>query len=336
MRYIFYGAGAIGGIVGSKLHLAGHEVILIARGEHLRKIQQDGLTLNVPDDSMKLPIQAVGHPSEIEFREGDVVIMTMKSQDTASALDELRAVAGDQIPVVCCQNGVENERMAARRFANVYGMMILMPATYLEAGVVETPSWPIAGVGDLGRYPTGKDALSEAIAREFDAAGVASMAQDDIMTWKYAKLLQNVGNAVGAVCGAEADTKELQRLVREETVACYEAASIAWTNDEEFRARSSSFRRAAQAPGGISAVQRTRGGSSTWQSLMRGAGSSEGDYLNGEIALLGRIHGIPTPANEIFQVLSDRLARERKQPGSVSAEEAMKLIEERTASYANA
>jgi 2-dehydropantoate 2-reductase len=333
MRYIMYGAGAIGGVCGSKLHLAGHEVILIARGEHLRVIQQDGLTLKIPGETMKLPIAAVSHPSQIDFRPDDVVVLTMKSQDTAAALDDLRAVAGDQVTIVCCQNGIENERMALRRFANVYGMVILMPATYLEAGIVECPSWPLAGVGDLGRYPAGSDATAEAIARDWDAAGVASIARDDIMKWKYTKLLSNVANAVGAVCG-EADTSELQDMVRNECREVFRAAGYEWIPGPIFSERGEVFR-AQPTPGSISGVARSRGGSSTWQSLARGAGTSEGDYLNGEIALLGRIHGIATPANEVFQALSDRLARTRQQPGAVTVDEAKQLIDARRAAYAN-
>lgn len=336
MRYIMYGAGAIGGICGGKLHLAGLEVILIARGEHLRVIQQDGLTLKTPDETLQLPIQAVSHPSRIEFRPDDVVILTMKSQDTAAALDDLRAAAGDQVTVVCAQNGIDNERMALRRFAKVYAMVLLMPATYLEPGVVEASAWPAVGVADLGRYPSGVDATAETIASEWDAAGISSIAREDIMRWKYTKLLQNVSNAVGAVCGDEADSSALQDMVRDETRQCFRAAGYEWIPGPQLTQRRAEVLPSPSGPSNISSVVRTRGGSSTWQSLARGAGSSEGDYLNGEVVLLGRLHGVPTPVNEIFQALSDRLARERKQPGSVTLEEVTKLIEERRAAYATA
>ena len=52
-----------------------------------------------------------------------------------------------------------------------------------------------------------------------------------------------------------------------------------------------------------------------------GSGSSETDYLNGEVILLGRLHGVPTPANEVLQLYVDRMAKERQQPGAVSIEE---------------
>ncbi|HEY2288497.1 MAG TPA: ketopantoate reductase C-terminal domain-containing protein, partial [Streptosporangiaceae bacterium] len=61
-----------------------------------------------------------------------------------------------------------------------------------------------------------------------------------------------------------------------------------------------------------------RGGGSSWQSLTRGTGSIEADYLNGEIVLLGREHGVPTPVNELLQRLANQFARDRRAPGSIT------------------
>lgn len=63
--------------------------------------------------------------------------------------------------------------------------------------------------------------------------------------------------------------------------------------------------------------QNTRG-SSTTQSLMKESGSVEVDYLNGEICLLGRLHGVPTPVNAMLQRVVNRMAREHKAPGSLT------------------
>jgi 2-dehydropantoate 2-reductase len=57
--------------------------------------------------------------------------------------------------------------------------------------------------------------------------------------------------------------------------------------------------------------------SSSWQSLQRGTGTIETDFLNGEIVLLGRLHGIPTPVNAAVQRLANRIAREHLTPGSL-------------------
>ena len=57
------------------------------------------------------------------------------------------------------------------------------------------------------------------------------------------------------------------------------------------------------------------------QGTLRGTGSIETDWLNGEIVLLGRLHGVPTPANAFLTALGARLAREGLRPGAVTPEE---------------
>jgi 2-dehydropantoate 2-reductase len=60
-----------------------------------------------------------------------------------------------------------------------------------------------------------------------------------------------------------------------------------------------------------------RGGGSSWQSLARGAGRIETDFLNGEVVLLGRLYGVATPVNARLQSLARELAREGAAPASV-------------------
>ncbi|MBI5288815.1 MAG: ketopantoate reductase family protein, partial [Chloroflexi bacterium] len=303
--------GAVGGVIGARLFEVGHDVVLIARGPHLDAIRDRGLTLETPLGSNTFRIPAVGHPSELRFTHDDVVLLTMKTQHTEAALDDLRAVAGDGVPVVCAQNGVENERIAARRLTQVYGMMVWLPATYLEPGIVQASAAPVNGVLDTGRYPEGTDSLIEQVAAGIDASGIASVAVPDVMRWKYAKLLSNLGNAIQAACDPADDARPLYARVREEALACYRAAGIQHASDEEQAAR-----RTAMSPMAPIAGSR-RGGGSTWQSLARGAGSVETDYLNGEIALLGRLHAVPTPANAALQRIAARMAHDGTPPGSM-------------------
>src|SRR5207237_9968954 len=83
MRFVIFGAGAIGGVVGARLHQSGHEVALIARGAHLEAIRRRGLTLETPVERTALPLTAVEDPSELGLEADDVVLLTTKSQDTA-------------------------------------------------------------------------------------------------------------------------------------------------------------------------------------------------------------------------------------------------------------
>src|SRR5215510_7023189 len=114
MRFVIYGAGAVGGTIGGRLFEAGHDVTLLARGDHLRVLRDDGLTLASPNGTAVLPIPAAEHPAEAAPRAGDVVVLAMKGQHTAAAIDELAACAPPGVAVVCAQNGVENERVALR------------------------------------------------------------------------------------------------------------------------------------------------------------------------------------------------------------------------------
>jgi 2-dehydropantoate 2-reductase len=322
VRYIVYGAGAIGGTIGALLRRAERDVTLIARGAHLEALRRDGLTLEAPDGDVTLEIPAVGSPAEAEVGAGDVVLLSMKTQDTAAALDELAAVCDPGVAVVCAQNGVENERLALRRFAHVYAMYVFSPTEHIEPGVVRIYSAAPRGILDLGRVPSGADPRARQIAADLTAAGYESRALEEPMRWKYSKLLDNLGNSLQALCGADADVSDLDHRAREEGLRCYEAAGIDCASPEERSERTGVLH--------IEPVhgERHRGGSS-WQSLVRGTGSIEAAYLNGEIALLGRLHGVATPANDTFQLLALRAAREGAQPGSVTVEELAAAVDQR-------
>ena len=314
MRYIIYGAGGVGSVIGGLLFEHGHEVVLICRGAHLDAVRAHGLTLKTPQQSLSLPIEAVGHPDQMEFRDDDVVFMAMKSQDSVGALTDLRrATDGVEPSIICAQNGVENERSARRQFERVYGMTTRLPATFLDAGIVLDHAVPVSGVIDAGRYPRGVDPLIEQVTKDLGASGFCSRAEPEIMRWKYAKLLRNLNNGLGAICGGRVQAPEFVQAMRDEATACYQAAGIDWASDEEEQGRRDECAYHLEPIDGD-----TRGGNSSWQGLVRGRDTIEADYLNGEIVLLGIEHGVPTPHNRAVQEAANRIARNRGEPGALA------------------
>ncbi len=309
MRYIIYGAGAVGGTIGARLHAAGAETIFIARGAHLAAIQRDGLLVRTPDRDIRAKAVAVASPSEIAFRPDDVVLLVMKSHETMAALVDLERAAGD-VPVISAQNGVANERMAARIFSRVYGMNILLPADNLEPGKIVAFNTPLSGALDAGCFPFGTDSLIREVTSTIAAAGFVSRAVDDVMALKYGKLVVNVTNGLGAIIGDGQSGGELGRRLRAEAAACFQAAGINWVEDREYRAPLQSLFHSGEVPG------ERRGGSSTWQSLTKGRDRLEVDYLNGEICLLGKLHGVPTPANALVRRVSQEMAAKGEPPGA--------------------
>jgi len=321
-RFIVYGAGGIGGVLGGRLHQSGQDVLLIARGAHYEAIREKGLRVQSAEDDVTLDIPIVDHPSAIDWRDDDVVFLGMKSQDTLDALVTLTHASPPTISVVSLQNGVANERTAIRFYAHVYGICVMCPTNYLVPGVVQAYSAPITGLFDIGRYPEGIDDVATSISDVLSKSTYASEAREDIMRWKYGKLLMNLGNGIDALCGPGARGTDLFRIVREEGVATLRAAGIAFVDAEEDAARRGNLMTLRPIAG------ERRGGGSTWQSLARGLGTVETDYLNGEIVALGRLHGVPTPANELMQRITVRAAREGVEAGSVSPDELVAALQE--------
>jgi len=228
-------------------------------------------------------------------------------------LNELAVVAPPETPIVCLQNGVANEPAALRVFPNVYGVSVACPTSHLQPGVAQAWSTPVTGLLDVGRYPTGIDHVSEAVAADFRAATFSSYPVQDIRLWKNRKLLTNLGNAIEAVCGPHERQGPLGDLLLAEGEAVLSAAGFEAATAEEDRDRRADLLQLGTIAG------QTRPGGSSWQSLRRATGDIETDYLNGEIVLLGRIHGVATPANELLQRLARDLAVTRDAPGATPA-----------------
>ena len=348
MRYIVIGAGAIGGTLGGRLAQHGHEVVLVARGAHADRLAEHGLRLLTPTGPVEVQTAVARGPEDVVLTTDDVLVLAVKVQDAAGLLADWAAApvhphapdaagttpqaaedgageglpgatAGELLPVVCAQNGVEGERLAQRWFRRVVGACLYLPASHLEPGVVVSEGVPVSGVLVLGRYPAGSDGIVEQVAADLAGSGFAARVSDDVMAAKRGKLLDNTGNAVDAVCRPGPGWEELRADARQEARTVLEAARLP------------ALDRAAAFPGYARLGFRTapvagaeRPGSSSWQSLRRG-GSVETDWLNGEIVLLGRRHGVPVPVNEALQVLADVSARRGTGPRAFDVADVRRL-----------
>ncbi|MEW2166218.1 2-dehydropantoate 2-reductase N-terminal domain-containing protein [Streptomyces sp. NPDC007084] len=368
MRYIIIGAGAVGGAIGGRLAEAGHEVVLVARGAHLAALRADGLRLVTPEGPRVHRVPAVGGPGELgALRADDVLVLTVKTQDGEAALQEWGpapvaggGTAAERLPVLCAQNGVESRRLALRRFRRVYGVCVWLPATFVQPGTVAAAGTPLTGMLHLGRYPEntgahpestgrhpegtgghpgntggpepsghpeGSDDTLRRIAADLETARFEAPVVPDVARWQYAKLLGNLANAIEAVSGVITtdEGRELYARVRAEGTAVLDAAGIAYAGEDEQREVRGDKITLRPLDGSA------RRGGSSWQSLDRGTGTIEADYLNGEITLLGRLHGVPTPLNALLQRLANTFARERRAAGSMPVTELVRLADEAVA-----
>jgi 2-dehydropantoate 2-reductase len=213
---------------------------------------------------------------------------------------------------VCAQNGVDNERQALRRFEDVYAMCVMMPARHHVPGVVElSPGVP--GVLDVGRYPEGVDDATEQITADLRQAGFVATPHPAIMERKYRKLLANLVNVLDAAAGASGRASWLAEAARAEAHSCLAAAGVIVGSAKEDADR----RAYLNPPEGANPPPV----SSTWQSMERGEATLETPYLNGEIVLVGRLHGVATPVNQFLTELGENLVRRRQGPGTIPISE---------------
>jgi 2-dehydropantoate 2-reductase len=328
MRYIIIGAGAIGAAIGARLAETGKEVVLVARGAHAAAMRADGLHVAIPERVITVKLPVVEAVQDLTLRADDALMLCVKSQDAAPLVAALAVqpvgdtIAGDVLPLFCVQNGISNEPHALRLFRHVHGVAVMLSATHLEPGQVTAWGSPVTGILEIGKYPRGFDAVDEKVAADLNESGFIAGVREDVMAWKRAKLVRNLRNALEAFYGRGAEVGEdaTLDLIRARAVAeaheCFAAAGLSVVGQEEWNTRPGRNTQKQVAIG-----DQKRPGGSTWQSIKRGLGTVETDYLNGEIVLLGRLYGIPTPVNDRIQIAMANFVRRRGEAAAAEPEQ---------------
>jgi len=300
---LVYGAGAIGGLVGARLHEAGVNVHLIGRQAQVDAIRAKGLLVKRLEESHVVHLPAA---TTLEAT-ADVILLTVKSQDVQDACRDI-ARLGSDATVVTMQNGVRSDREAAEILGRnrIVGCVLNISATYLEPGAVEQNT---RGLFQLGAPFPESEPRVDAVLTLLSPV-IKTELVPDIVRARWTKLMANLNNAIMAITGLPIG-KALRHpgLARLSIATIREGVRTAQLGgfglDQSRRART--FRLMSTLPMSLSYVvfgKRLAGnfpadstyGPSTLQSLRRGS-SSELDYLNGEIVTLGEQIGRPTPYN---------------------------------------
>ncbi|MEA2767535.1 MAG: 2-dehydropantoate 2-reductase [Acetobacteraceae bacterium] len=104
MKICIYGAGAIGGHLAARLHKAGAEVSVIARGAHLAAIQANGLTVHAVDGEHHTPVRASADSAELGPQ--DAVFVTVKAPALPAVAASIKPLLGIDTPVAFVMNGI--------------------------------------------------------------------------------------------------------------------------------------------------------------------------------------------------------------------------------------
>jgi 2-dehydropantoate 2-reductase len=312
MRILFFGAGAIGTYIGGSLALAGHEISYIERPEVAERVQRDGISVSIADRISRIPIYAIFGGAAEALKSGpfDVCVFALKSYDTAAAIRILEPLTGKLPPVLCLQNGVENEPVLESVFGSgtVISGSVTSAVGRTRAGIVMLERK--RGVGIAAGHP-----LSIPVAAAFNGAGLNARLYPSARPMKWSKMLTNlIGNASSAITGfppaevyAHPRLFLLEREMLRECLRVMHRAGISVTDLPGTPVRALALA-VERLPGSLArpilvrAVGGGRGGKmpSLFLDLQAGRGKTEVQWLNGAVARTGREIGVPTPVNNLL------------------------------------
>jgi len=294
MKILVMGAGALGAYFGARLQAAGQDVTFVARGAHLDAMRTRGLRIESALGNLTLDaVRATDDPSEAGH--ADVVMFMVKNYDLETAAAQLLPVLGRDTIVVTCQNGDS----AGRRLAEVIGAgpvypgAVYMPADVKEPGVIRhSGQFHRLAFGPLEGAAT--DA-ARAFAAAVSVAGPACEISNDIQAtlWEKFVLLSSFSAIttltrldIGPIRDTPASRDLLVQATREaQAVGAAECPTLS----EGAADKALALMLENMAPH-IHA--------SMLDDLSRGR-RIEVEYLSGEIARLGRKHGIATPVHDV-------------------------------------
>jgi 2-dehydropantoate 2-reductase len=319
MRFVIFGAGAIGGYLGAKLALAGEDVTLIARGEHLRAMQANGLRLIERGAEMLVRPRCTSDPREAGAH--DYLILALKAHQVTGALEQIAALPGPPAPVVTAQNGLpwwyfykHGNALEGTRIESVDpgGRIWETVGPDRAIGCVVYPACEVVEPGAIRHIEGERFTLGEpdgtrservvALSRALTGAGLKAPMRSNIRNEIWLKLWGNVAfNPMSALTRAtleemcrDAFTRAFARAVM------LEVQEVARALGEEMPLDVESRIRGAESVGSHK--------TSTLQDLEAGR-AMELDAMVGAVVELARLTGTPTPSLDGLYGMARLLAR---------------------------
>jgi 2-dehydropantoate 2-reductase len=320
MKIAIFGAGAVGGYLAVKLHHAGADISVIARGPHLSAIQENGLTLKSEGRITNARLHATDKAEEVGPQ--DYVIITLKANALPAAAPEIAKLMGPQTTVVTSSNGipywyfygldgpwrdhvVDSVDPAGRLWhllppRQVVGCIVFHATEVIAPGIVEHT---YSNRFSLGEPDGGKSARTEILSQILSKAGLKAPVCANIRDELWLKLWGNLAfNPMSALTGLTVDRLTSRPDLRATAQAMMaEAAMVAEALGTRF---AMSIDERIDLTGGVGAHK-----TSMLQDLERGR-PMEIDALLGAVVELGRLTAKPMPLCEAMLALLRGRARQ--------------------------
>src|ERR1051326_5999096 len=306
MRIAVVGVGGVGGYFGGRLAQAQEEVVFIARGDHLRALQTDGLRVtSIKGDFAIQPAQATDNPTSVGVVE--VVLVSVKAWQVPEVAQHIQPLVGPETIVVPLENGVEAPEQLAQVLStqHVLGGLCRIVSFIAGPGQIRHAAMePYVAFGELDNRPSER---AERLRSAFEQAGVKAEIPANIQVALWEKFLFIVSiSGVGAVTRAPTgvirsvpQSRHMLEQALREALAVGKAQGVPLADEIVPRIMTMID---GSMPGSTSSMQRD---------IMNGR-ASELDYQTGTIIRLGQEAGVPTPIHTfIYQSLSPQEQRAR-------------------------
>ena len=205
MRIAVMGAGGVGGCLGGLLAKSGNDISLIARGEHLESIRENGLKIIRPGSEFIVEVDATDNPLEVD--QVDLILFTVKTFQNRHVITSLKPLMGPNTSVITFQNGVEShEQLGA-----ILGPNNILPGAYWASSHIESPGVITEDVGariSFGEIDDTDSLRALEIRKIFRDAGIETELSPDPLTVLWEKFVV-LSALAGITSAAQTRAKEL-------------------------------------------------------------------------------------------------------------------------------
>ena len=291
MNIIIFGAGAIGSLFGALLS-KNNNVLLIGKKPHVTTIQKKGLIIE-EKTHLNVRIMAESCVDNISFLP-DLLILTVKSYDTETAILQARKIIIDKTIILSLQNGLDNIEKISKHLNSkrIIPGVTTHGAFFSKPGVIKHTGKGMTILGELNGKKTKR---IEYIVKSFNEAGIETAESQNILKEIWIKAIINSSiNPLTAIfqCknGYLLENPLLEKLVE---MICEESTSIA--NSERIGLSKSKMLDKTNE-----VIKNTSDNYSSMFQSIKKTKKTEIDSINGKLIEIGKKHNISTMINQVL------------------------------------
>lgn len=310
LRVLSFGAGAIGTYIGGSLALSGNHVVFIERQKTAAQIKSLSLTIDGNTKVIDAPTVTASIEEALQHGPFDIALFALKSFDTGSALKNLAGLKDQIPPILCLQNGVENEDLLAEVLGPDKVVHGTITSSVGKLGLGRILLERFRGVGISGNH-----LLSNKLHQAFSTAGLNPTLISPPAAMKWSKMLTNlVSNATSAILDMppgevfnhpglfKLEIEQIREALRVMKALDIPVVDLPGTPVRAFVLAANRLPVWLSRPILTKAIGGGRGEKmpSFHIDLHGGRSQSEVTYLNGAVSRFGKKRGIPTPVNDFL------------------------------------